>query len=88
MKLLLAEDDSVRADVITQALHEMGFSIEHAQNGPDALHFLLHFQYEAAILDLGLPGMDVIKALREKKNRIPIDRRPKLRASLKYKFSP
>lgn len=75
MKLLLAEDDAVLADAVLRALQALGFAMDHAETGPDALHLLLHFQYDAAILDLGLPGMDgleVIKALRDGKNRTPV----------------
>ncbi len=75
MKLLLAEDDPVLADGLMQALQETGYTLENVQNGSDALHLLLHFSYDAAILDLGLPGLDgleILKQLRDQRNRTPV----------------
>lgn len=75
MRVLLAEDDTVLADGIVQALRQSGYVVDHAENGPDAEHLLSCIQYDTAILDLGLPdrdGLEVLKQVRDKKNAVPI----------------
>ena len=75
MRVLLAEDDTVLADGIIQALRQSGYVIDHAVSGPDAEHLLSCTQYDTAILDLGLPdqdGLEVLKQIRAKKNAVPI----------------
>ncbi len=75
MRVLLAEDDTVLADGIIQALRQSGYVVDHAESGPDAEHLLSCTQYDTAILDLGLPdqdGLEVLKQIRAKKNAVPI----------------
>ena len=75
MKLLLVEDDRVIADFIQKGMKEAGFAINHADDGLKGLDFALNGDYNAAIIDLMLPGLDglsLIDRLREKKINIPI----------------
>lgn len=58
MRVLLIEDDVKIAGFISKGLKEAGFATDHAEEGFDGLHLLLNEPYDAAILDIMLPGID------------------------------
>ena len=63
MHILLAEDDPLLADAVVEQLQQAGHTVEHAPNGAVA-EFLIHRQdFDAAILDIGLPMIDGITVL-------------------------
>jgi two-component system OmpR family response regulator len=64
MKLFLAEDDAVLADALLTRLSQLGFEASHCDNGLDAQQQLLAEHFDAVILDIGLPGQDGLKVLR------------------------
>ncbi|GLR15155.1 response regulator transcription factor [Chitinimonas viridis] len=75
MKLLLAEDDAVLADALLTSLARLGFAAEHVSNGLVAEQRLLAADYDAVILDLGLPGqggLAVLRKVRAQKPGLPI----------------
>ena len=75
MRLLLVEDDGKIASFILKGLKEAGFATDHAENGMDGLHLALNEPYDAAIIDIMLPGLDglsLIEELRRKKINTPI----------------
>jgi DNA-binding response OmpR family regulator len=75
MRILLVEDNERLAEAISENLTAAGFAIDHVARGEDALTVTADQQYDAIVLDLGLPdidGMDVLKALRDKKNAVPV----------------
>lgn len=75
MKLFLAEDDAVLADALLANLANLGFSVDHAADGFLAEEKLLSVDYDAAILDIGLPGQDglrVLRSVRREKAGLPI----------------
>lgn len=64
MRLLLAEDDdTIRRDV-SQALEMAGYVVDSEANGEEAWFLGDTETYAAAILDLGLPGMDGLSVLK------------------------
>lgn len=63
MRLLLVEDQSMAADYIAKGLRENDFVVDVANNGVDGLHFLLTNDYDLAVLDVMLPGMNGWKIL-------------------------
>jgi two-component system OmpR family response regulator len=69
MRLLFIEDDKKIALFITTGLKEAGFIVDHADNGPDGLHYALTESYEAAIIDLMLPGIDGLSIITEMRNK-------------------
>ncbi|MBW2737919.1 MAG: response regulator transcription factor [Deltaproteobacteria bacterium] len=74
MRILLIEDDQKIASFILKGFKESGFAVDHVSNGEDGLHMALTENYDAAIIDIMLPGLDglcVIEDLRRKKNNIP-----------------
>lgn len=64
MRILLAEDDQTIADHTRSKLEAEGFIIEHFNNGPDVWAEGETGDYQAIILDLGLPGMDGLSILK------------------------
>lgn len=75
MKILLIEDDENLREVLEKRLKEEGFVVETADNGEDGLHLAKEFDYDLAIIDLGLPkisGMEVIQTVREEDISYPI----------------
>lgn len=75
MRTLLIEDDIKIASFIEKGLKAAGFAVDHASNGLDGLHLALTEPYDAAIIDLMLPGLDglaVIERMRREKINIPV----------------
>jgi two-component system, OmpR family, response regulator len=75
MRVLVAEDDQVIADFVSQGLREAGYAVDVAATGPDALKKALAGGYDAAVMDVMLPGQDglsVIEQLRAKKQQMPV----------------
>lgn len=75
MRLLLVEDDQEIASYIMKGLKEAGFALDHAPDGEDGLHLALTTHYDAAIIDLMLPGIDglaLIERIRHQKIDTPV----------------
>ncbi len=75
MKILLAEDEVSMARAIGKILEKNNYCVDIVYNGMDAVAYLTNGDYDAAILDVMMPGMDgftVLKKIREKNNIIPI----------------
>ena len=75
MKILIIEDDSSIASFVIKGLREAGFTIDSATDGDDGYMKLLTGVYDAAVVDIMLPGMDgltVIEKIRAKKLNTPI----------------
>ena len=75
MRLLLAEDDAILADALAANLQHAGFEVETADNGAVAEYLLMRQQFDAAILDIGLPmvdGLTVLKRVRSARPGQPI----------------
>nr|WP_294865786.1 response regulator transcription factor [uncultured Pseudogulbenkiania sp.] len=75
MKLFLAEDDAVLADALLTRLTQLGFDTAHAADGLDAQQRLLAEDFDAVVLDIGLPGQDglaVLRNVRVHKPALPI----------------
>jgi two-component system copper resistance phosphate regulon response regulator CusR len=68
MKILVVEDEPKTGDYLKQGLCEAGFSVDLVRDGADGLHYGLNEDYDLAILDVMLPGLDgwqVLKGLRD-----------------------
>jgi DNA-binding response OmpR family regulator len=65
MRLLLVEDDRKIADHLSKGLREAGYAVDQVDNGEDGLHFGLDNSYDAAVLDLMLPGRDGLSILEQ-----------------------
>lgn len=75
MRILLIEDDSKIASFITNGLKQEGFSVDHCRDGDEGYVFGSTRTYEAAIVDIMMPGMDgltVIQRLRGENVSTPV----------------
>lgn len=75
MKLLLIEDDLTLQAQLQKTLSASGYQVDCSGDGEDGLYRLREYQYNLAIIDIGLPnlsGIELIKILRAEKNAIPI----------------
>ena len=57
-RILLIEDQPTAAHYIAKGLGEEGMLVDLAENGPDGLHLMLTAEYDLAIVDVMLPGLD------------------------------
>jgi two-component system OmpR family response regulator len=58
MRVLIVEDEPDLADTLQKALREESFAVDLAGTGEEGLFKLADIPYDAAILDVMLPGMD------------------------------
>jgi two-component system OmpR family response regulator len=75
MLILLIEDDRKIASFVLKGLKEAGYTAEHAADGEAGLHRALTESFDAAIIDIMLPGLDglsVIEELRRQKRNLPV----------------
>jgi two-component system, OmpR family, response regulator len=75
MLILLIEDDRKIASFVVKGLKEAGYAVEHALDGEAGLHRALTESFDAAIIDIMLPGRDglsVIEELRQQKRILPV----------------
>jgi len=63
MRILLVEDEPALAARLQKALREAGYSVDHADNGRDAWYMGGVQEYDAIVLDLGLPVLDGLSVL-------------------------
>lgn len=75
MRLLLAEDEKELSHALVTVLKHSNYSVDAVYNGNDALDYLEMGNYDGAILDIMMPGMDgitVLKKVRASGNSVPI----------------
>lgn len=75
MRLLLVEDDQALQQELEKQLLLQNYSVDLASDGEIALFQGLEYDYDIAVIDLGLPKIDggtVVKKLREKGRDYPI----------------
>ncbi len=76
MKILLIEDERELAHWLSRALaRQAGFVVEWADDGLLAERRLLQEEFDAVVLDLGIPGMDgqtLLARMRARDDRTPV----------------
>jgi two-component system response regulator QseB len=75
VRLLLAEDDTMIGEAVRAGLRRQGFAVDWVLDGVAAEQALLAEDYDACLLDLGLPrkaGLDVLRRLRERGSMLPV----------------
>ena len=63
------------ADVLTRGLTEEGFAVDVAGDGVDGLWYATEYDYDAIVLDVGLPGRDgftLLADLRKRESWVPV----------------
>lgn len=75
MRILIVEDDSRLLLQLDQYMQSQGFSVDLADDGEKALYQLKEYNYDLAIIDVGLPsidGFEVVKQARASDISCPI----------------
>ncbi|MCI0539793.1 MAG: response regulator transcription factor, partial [Verrucomicrobiales bacterium] len=75
MKVLIVEDEKKIASFIRKGLEAQGFIMEVAHHGDEGFTLATTRPYDAAILDIMLPGKDglsILRNLRERKIPLPV----------------
>ena len=75
MRILIVEDDTLLGDGIRVGLSQQGYAADWVEDGAMAQTALLANEYEAIVLDLGLPkvsGLELLKDLRKQGNDTPV----------------
>lgn len=75
MRILIAEDDEVLRDGLCRSMRQLGYAVDYADNGKEAVQVLQSELYDLVILDLGLPrldGLSVLKQMRMLNQHVPV----------------
>jgi DNA-binding response OmpR family regulator len=75
MRLLIAEDDPMLGDGLRRALQRAGYTVDLAVTGEEAMAATRAQGYALILLDLGLPnvgGLEALKALRGRRDATPV----------------
>lgn len=75
MRILVVEDEPALQQQVCNELKAMGYAVDATGDGKEAYYLASEYPFDAAIVDLGLPGLsglDVISKLRGDGNRLPI----------------
>jgi DNA-binding response OmpR family regulator len=75
MRVLVVEDDKKIASFVVKGLKEAGYAADHVPSGEEALALVETYPFDAAIVDIMLPGMDglvLIEKMRQKKINTPV----------------
>lgn len=75
MRILVIEDDKKIAGFIAEGFRSSGYTVDVFHDGMDGLQMALNEQFDAAVVDIMLPGMDgltVIQELRSAGQTLPV----------------
>ena len=75
MRLLLAEDERDMSNVLTTILKHSGYEVDLAENGQEALDLSMKNNYDCMVMDIMMPVMDgltALKILRSKGDVTPV----------------
>ncbi|MEM9088806.1 MAG: response regulator [Cyanobacteria bacterium P01_F01_bin.53] len=76
LQILLAEDNSVNQQLATQLLKRMGYRIDVAGNGIEAILALERQSYDVILMDLQMPEMDGLEATQKICQQWPPETKP------------
>lgn len=75
MRVLIVEDEATLASQLAERLRAEGMVVDLAADGREGLYFGNEFEFDVAVVDVGLPeidGLSLIRQLRESERRFPI----------------
>lgn len=74
-KILIVDDSALARRTTRQALEEIGYQVEEASDGAQALERYALNQHDAVILDMvmhGMYGLEALQKLRELNPKVPV----------------
>ena len=75
MRLLVVEDEEAIHSQLHTFLTQQGFAVDQAADGREGLFYAEEYDYDLAIVDIGLPvmsGIEIIKRARKKGKTYPV----------------
>lgn len=75
MRILIVEDDRTLGQAMSASMTHAGFAVDIAVTVTEALHLLAGENFDAIVLDLGLPdrdGYDIVRHLRQRNLALPV----------------
>ncbi len=75
MRILVVEDDATIAEFVCEGLRTAGYAVDHVADGERALEQAYEGDYDAAVVDVMLPGRDglsLVDALRHRGSELPV----------------
>ena len=63
MRVLVVDDDLKISTFVEKGLREAGYAVDTVANGPDALALARTTPYDAAVIDVMLPGFDGLELI-------------------------
>ena len=75
LRILLVEDDPLLGEGLLSGLQRENYSVDWVKNGESALNAIANTDFDAVILDIGLPkmsGLDALKQSRKQGHKLPV----------------
>jgi len=75
MRILIVEDEASLREQLGSHLKGEGYAVDLAADGEEGLYFGREYEYDAAVIDLGLPkidGLSLIKTFRGEDRSFPV----------------
>ncbi|MEN6584530.1 MAG: response regulator transcription factor [Sulfuricella sp.] len=75
MRVLVIEDEASLQAQLRTGLEGQGYRVDSTGDGKDGLYLATEYPFDAAIVDLGLPGLsgiEIIRALRQQGKTLPV----------------
>jgi len=75
MRILVVEDEPALQQQVRSGLEAQSYTVDSTGDGKEALYLATEYPYDAAVVDVGLPGLsglDIIGRLRARGSHLPI----------------
>lgn len=75
MRILVVEDEPALREQLQSTLRSQGYAVDASGEGQEALYLATEYPFDAAVVDLGLPGLsglEIIRRLRADGSRLPV----------------
>ncbi|WP_392535180.1 response regulator [Nostoc sp. C117] len=78
LKILLVEDNLVNQKIALKLIERLGYKADVANNGVEAIKAIQQQFYDLVFMDVQMPEMDGLEATRHIRNKISLNRQPKI----------
>lgn len=86
LRILLAEDNPVNKQVAVRFLERLGYQVDTAADGTEAVMAVHRRHYDLILMDVRMPDMDGMEAARRIRAEIPANEQPRIVAMTAYAY--